>query len=247
MLVIPRALDANLLGSQGLNVTEYSVLMNLSEAPGRSLRMSELANYVSISVSGLTRVIERLARQGLVERVRAQSDGRGQVAVLTPAGLDRLQQAWPTHLASVRRHMMDHLDGIDLTAFARAVSAMASTEVGPPGQAQAHRSEQSQAPARDAARAPTNETARPARPGNQAQGQPQCAEHPLRTRSGSGVGSRLAEHNGGYPCRLPRRPDHPPGSASGLMPRDQGHPHRPASRLAGWVECPRSRARLPYM
>ena len=114
VLVIPRALDADLLESQGLNVTEYSVLMNLSEAPGRSLGMSELANYVSISVSGLTRVIERLTRQGLVERVRAQSDGRGQVAVLTPAGLDRLQQAWPTHLASIRRHVMDHLDRIDL-------------------------------------------------------------------------------------------------------------------------------------
>lgn len=132
VLVIPRALDADLLESQGLNVTEYSVLMNLSEAPGRSLRMSELADYVSISVSGLTRVIERLTRQGLVKRVKAQSDGRGQVAVLTAAGLDRLQQAWPTHLASVRRHVMDHLDGIDLSAFARAVSAMASTEVGPP-------------------------------------------------------------------------------------------------------------------
>ena len=132
VLVIPRALDADLLESQGLNVTEYSVLMNLSEAPGRSLRMSELADYVSISVSGLTRVIERLTRQGLVERVKAQSDGRGQLAVLTPAGLNRLQQAWPTHLASVRRHVMDHLDGIDLTAFARAVSAMASTQIGPP-------------------------------------------------------------------------------------------------------------------
>lgn len=132
VLVIPRALDADLLQSQGLNMTEYSVLMNLSEAPGRSLRMSELADYVAISVSGLTRVIERLTRQGLVERVKAQSDGRGQVAVLTPAGLDRLQQAWPTHLASARRHVMDHLDGIDLTAFARAVSAMAATEAGPP-------------------------------------------------------------------------------------------------------------------
>ena len=132
MLVIPRALDADLLESQGLNVTEYSVLMNLSEAPGRSLRMSELANYVSISVSGLTRVIERLTRQGLVERVKAQSDGRGQLAVLTAAGLNRLQQAWPTHLASVRRHVMDHLDGIDLTAFSRAVSAMASTQMGRP-------------------------------------------------------------------------------------------------------------------
>jgi DNA-binding MarR family transcriptional regulator len=132
VLVIPRALDADLLESQGLNMTEYSVLMNLSEAPGRSLRMSELADYVCISVSGLTRVIERLTRQGLVERVKAQSDGRGQIAVLTPAGLDRLQQAWPTHLASARRHVMDHLDGIDLTAFARALSAMAATEVGPP-------------------------------------------------------------------------------------------------------------------
>ena len=132
VLVIPRALDADLLESQGLNLTEYSVLMNLSEAPGRSLRMSELADYVSISVSGLTRVIERLTRRGLVQRVKAQSDGRGQVAVLTPVGLDRLQQAWPTHLASVRRHVMDHMDGIDLTAFARAVSAMAASEAGPP-------------------------------------------------------------------------------------------------------------------
>jgi DNA-binding MarR family transcriptional regulator len=57
-------------------VTGYSVLMNLSEALGRSLRASEMADYVSISVSGLTRVIERLIRQGLVERVKAQSDGR---------------------------------------------------------------------------------------------------------------------------------------------------------------------------
>jgi DNA-binding MarR family transcriptional regulator len=132
VLVLPRALDADLLGSQGLNLNEYSVLMNLSEAPGRSMRMSELADYVSISVSGLTRVVERLSHHGLVERAKTPSDGRGQVAVLTPAGLDRLQQAWPAHLASVRRHVMDHLDGIDLTALARALSAMAATEVGPP-------------------------------------------------------------------------------------------------------------------
>lgn len=132
VLVIPRLLDADLLESQGLNVTEYSVLMNLSEAPDRSLRMSELANYVSITVSGLTRVIERLARQGLVERVRAESDGRGQVAVLTDAGLARLKHAWPTHLASVRRHVMDHLSGIDLVAFADAVSSIAYAEIGPP-------------------------------------------------------------------------------------------------------------------
>jgi DNA-binding MarR family transcriptional regulator len=139
ILVIPRVLDADLLEADGLNVTEYSVLFNLSEAPDRSLRMTELANYVSITVSGLTRVVERLQRQGLVDRVRAESDGRGQVAVLTPAGFARLEQAWPTHLASVRRHVMDHLAGIDLVAFAEAIGSVASADMGPPARRTAPR------------------------------------------------------------------------------------------------------------
>jgi DNA-binding MarR family transcriptional regulator len=132
VLIVPRVLDADLLESQGLNVTEYMVLMNLSEAPEHSLRMSELANFVSISVSGLTRAVERLERQGLVERVQSVKDGRGQVAVLTRSGLARLKKAWPVHLASVRRHVMDHLQGLDLVAFAEAVTAIASAEIGPP-------------------------------------------------------------------------------------------------------------------
>ena len=132
VLVVPRVLDAEMLESQGLNITEYNVLMNLSEAPDHSLRMRELANFVSITVSGLTRVVERLSRQGLVERVRAESDGRGQVAVLTPAGLDRLRQAWPSHLAAVRRHVIDHLGDLDLVSLAEALANIASAEVGPP-------------------------------------------------------------------------------------------------------------------
>ena len=131
-IVIPRVLDCDLIESDGLNMTEYSVLMNLSEAPDMSLRMSDLANFVSITVSGLTRVVERLARQGLVDRVRAEADGRGQVAVLTQAGLTRLQEAWPSHLASVRRHVIDHLGGMDLTVFAEAISGIAAAELGPP-------------------------------------------------------------------------------------------------------------------
>src|SRR5262249_60512400 len=106
--------------------------MNLSEAPDRSMRMSELANFISITISGLTRAVERVSRQGLVERVRAESDGRGQVAVLTPAGLMRLKEAWPIHLAGVRRHVMDHLEGMDLVAFAEAFAEVASADVGPP-------------------------------------------------------------------------------------------------------------------
>ena len=132
VLVIPRVLDQELLRSQGLNLTEYSVLMNLSEQPDRSARMSELADAVSISVSGLTRVIDRLARQGLVGRVRAETDGRGQLATLTPAGLARLKTAYPTHLAGVRKHVMDHRADIDLPAFAEAMSRVAAGEIGPP-------------------------------------------------------------------------------------------------------------------
>jgi DNA-binding MarR family transcriptional regulator len=132
VLVIPRILDSDLVESDGLTMTEYTVLMNLSEAPDLALRMSDLANYVSITVSGLTRVVGRLSNEGLVDRVRSEADGRGQLAVLTPAGLTRLKQAWPSHLASVRRRVMDHLGDVDLGAFAEAISSVAGAERGPP-------------------------------------------------------------------------------------------------------------------
>src|SRR5580692_5023402 len=132
VLIIPRVLDGELLRAQGLSLTEYTVLMNLSEQPGRSMRMSVLANAVLISVSGLTRVVERLTRQGLVERVKADTDGRGQLAVLTPAGLARLEKAYPTLLAGVREHVMDHLADLDLAAFTQAMSGIAAPEMGPP-------------------------------------------------------------------------------------------------------------------
>src|SRR5262252_2207205 len=109
VLVIPRVLDGELLEAQGLNLTEYSVL-----------------------ISGLTRVVERLSRPGLVERVKAENDGRGQLAVLTPAGLARLERAYPTHLAGVRKHVMDHLANLDLAALAEALANIAAAEIGPP-------------------------------------------------------------------------------------------------------------------
>lgn len=132
VVVIPRALETDLLEAEGITVTEYTVLMNLSEAPEQSLRMSELAGYVSISVSGLTRLVGRLEQHGLVRRRRSTDDGRGQLACLTPAGLRCLQRAWPAHLASVRRHVVDHLGGLDLPALAAALTRVAQAEVGPP-------------------------------------------------------------------------------------------------------------------
>jgi DNA-binding MarR family transcriptional regulator len=132
ILVVPRTLEAELIEAHGLNLAEYSVLMNLSEHPDRAMRMSELADAVALSVSGLTRVVERLSRQDLVTRVRSETDARGQVAHLTDAGFARLEAAYPRHLEGVRRHVMDHLEDLDLAKFAEAVGNMAAGEPGPP-------------------------------------------------------------------------------------------------------------------
>lgn len=132
VLVIPRVLNGELLMAEGLNLTEYTLLMNLSEQPDQCMRMTDLANVASLTSSGLTRVVDRLARQGLVERCKAPTDGRGNLAVLTPGGLARLEKAYTTHLAGVRQHVMDHLAELDLTTFADALSRIAAAEMGPP-------------------------------------------------------------------------------------------------------------------
>ena len=98
---IVRRLEADLLQEHDLPLASYDVLVQLSEAPGRGLRMTELADRVLLSRSGLTRLVDRLVREGLVTREAAPDDARGTLAVLTDAGFDRLRSAWPTHLRGV--------------------------------------------------------------------------------------------------------------------------------------------------
>jgi DNA-binding MarR family transcriptional regulator len=125
-LTVPRALDADLLIGQRMSLSEYTALMHLSEAPERTLRMSDLACACALSLSGMSRIVGRLEAQGLVERRRSSCDGRGLNAVLTDAGLGRLRRAWPTHLASVRRQIMDHLSELDLPVVTAALKRFAS-------------------------------------------------------------------------------------------------------------------------
>ncbi|MGY1841471.1 MULTISPECIES: MarR family winged helix-turn-helix transcriptional regulator [unclassified Modestobacter] len=115
--LLPRSFEADLLREHDLLLGEYFALMNLSESPGQRLRMSELAAAAPMSLSGMTRVVQRLDAAGFVRRERSAEDGRGWDAVLTPAGLIRLQECWPTHLASVRRHLFDQLAGADLSVL----------------------------------------------------------------------------------------------------------------------------------
>jgi len=125
LLVMPRALNADLEREQRMSASEYSVLRNLSESDERRMRMSELAQACDMSLSGMTRLIAKLESLGYVKRIRCEKDARGSNAVLTDKGLARLREAWPTHLASVRRHVFDHFGELDLTKLAAAFNAIA--------------------------------------------------------------------------------------------------------------------------
>jgi DNA-binding MarR family transcriptional regulator len=128
LIVAPRVLDADLLAVSRLNMADYHVLVLLSEHPDRAMRMSELAAQATLTRSGLTRVVERLTRRGLVERTRSDIDGRGQVARLTDIGFQALVDAYPPHLQSVRTRFMRHLRGVDLVAFTKAMERIADEE-----------------------------------------------------------------------------------------------------------------------
>ena len=100
-----RRLEGELVRDHDLPLASYDVLVQLSEAPEGGLRMTELAERVLLSRSGLTRLVDRLVRDGLVERRSCPEDARGTVAVLTAAGGERLSTAWPTHLRGVAEHL----------------------------------------------------------------------------------------------------------------------------------------------
>ena len=106
---VVRALESELMAEHDLPLASYDVLVQLSESPERRLRMTELADRVLLSRSGLTRLADRLEREGLLTREPCPSDARGTLAVLTDPGLDRLRDAWPTHLRGVRSQVLDRL------------------------------------------------------------------------------------------------------------------------------------------
>ena len=113
-----RELDAELTREHALSLSSYDVLVQLASAPERRMRMSELAESVLLTPSGLTRLVDRLAREGLVERTRCPSDARGSFAVLTDLGAERLAAARDTHLGGVRRLFLSRLSARDLTQLA---------------------------------------------------------------------------------------------------------------------------------
>jgi len=113
-----RELDADLLAAHGLPLRSYEVLLVLDDAPHRRLRMSELSRSVLLSPSGVSRLVDRLEKNGLVLRERCPDDRRGFYATLTADGRRRLQEARESHLRSVRRRFLERLDADDLARLA---------------------------------------------------------------------------------------------------------------------------------
>lgn len=106
---LTRALDAELLEAHGLPLTSYEVLLHLARAPDGRLRMSDLADSVLLSRSGLTRLVDRLEKDGLIRRQQCKTDQRGLFAVITDDGRRVFREAGRTHLAGVRRRFLVRL------------------------------------------------------------------------------------------------------------------------------------------
>ncbi len=114
-----RELDTSLRSDHALSLSAYDVLVQLALAPDRRMRMAELAESIVLTPSGLTRLVDRLCREGLVERVRCPSDARGSFAALTALGAARVAAAQGTHLEGIRRLFLAHFSAQELERLSR--------------------------------------------------------------------------------------------------------------------------------
>lgn len=117
-------LDAELLAEHGLSLAEYEVLNYLSQAPDHALRMSELAEAVLVSRSGLTRRVDHMVSAGLVAKRNCPSDKRGTFAELTQSGLAKLGDAARTHIQGVRAYFIDNLSQVQLECLSKVLDTL---------------------------------------------------------------------------------------------------------------------------
>jgi DNA-binding MarR family transcriptional regulator len=117
-------LDADLQKEFDLSLTEYEILVRLSERPGRSMRMAQLADALAHSRSRVTHTVARMQHAGLVERSASPDDGRGIVCKLTDHGYDVLVEAAPVHVQGVRDYLVDLSSRDDFAALGRVMNAV---------------------------------------------------------------------------------------------------------------------------
>jgi DNA-binding MarR family transcriptional regulator len=126
------SIEAQLLRDSGLPHGYYEILVHLSEAPGRALRMSQLAAASMYSKSRLSHAVSKLEGRGLVVRLDCQTDRRGQIAQLTEKGFALLEGAAPGHVEQVRRSLMDALTPEQVEQLGQISAAMVAAATGQP-------------------------------------------------------------------------------------------------------------------
>lgn len=124
MILLPGALDAQLMRDSSLSHFEYGVLAMLSEAPNRTLRMSQLAALNDSSLSRLSHVVSRLEQRGAVSRTTCPEDRRANNAHLTEAGFELVVSAAPNHARRVRELVFDHLTSQQVEQLAEIAGAI---------------------------------------------------------------------------------------------------------------------------
>lgn len=122
---VTRRLSGRLLVEHGLTLSDYEVLLRLSRAPERRLRRVDLAEQVVLSASGITRLLDGLEASGLVERAACETDRRVVYAVLTEAGLEKLEEASRSHVAQVEELFGDRYDAAELAELAALLERLA--------------------------------------------------------------------------------------------------------------------------
>jgi DNA-binding MarR family transcriptional regulator len=127
VVTLPRALGDDLVRAKGMTANEYTTLMHLSEAPNRELGITDVAAAAALSVSRMSRLLDDLQARELILKRRSGTDGRGNIASLTREGLAALRSAYPEHLASVRRLVIDHISATDKVRMARVLEAVATS------------------------------------------------------------------------------------------------------------------------
>lgn len=124
--VLPELLSRELQEEFGLTISDYEILVRLSEAPNRQMRMSELAQKTLLSRSRLSHQVDRLEDRGLVTRRSCEDDRRGQNCAMTTKGWDTLVAAAPLHVSGVRRHFVDQLTDSEYEALGKALGKIAA-------------------------------------------------------------------------------------------------------------------------
>lgn len=132
VLAAPRVLSADIAGDSGLGISHHLVLETIAKAADRQLRVGEIAAACGITLSGASRIMDRLVEEGLIRRLRSAGDGRGAVAALTETGQTCLDVTRAAHFASVRRWITGPLGRADLACVTAGMERVADSLKGRP-------------------------------------------------------------------------------------------------------------------